>query len=719
MRQRRSTVLLAAAAAVVAACGESGPPVPVPTSISLSSSAVTLDALGATQTLTATVKDQSGQAMTGQTITWNAANTAIATVDGGGVVTAVANGQTQVTATSGTLSANATVTVAQVVTQLAKTGGDTQTGTVGAQLANALEVEARDSQGHLVPGSVASANVAFAVTQGNGSVSQASVAIGGNGRAATRFTLGTASGTAHRVTATVGSASVQFSATATAGAADSLAKVSGDNQTGTSGHALPQAVAVRVTDSYGNPFPGGHKVAFEATTGGGSVSDDTVMTDAAGMATVVWTMGPGVGAETLTATAVGIVKGSPATFSATVSSQVVTSLVKVQGDNLVGLVAKTVNLPPTVKVADQIGAGVQGVTVDFAVMTGGGSVTAASAVSDASGLASVGWTIGGSAGSNTVQASSGALTPVTFTVTGQTAAFNIVVRYFGTQLPTANQQAAFAAAEAKWETLIFGDLADVLVNVGAGAGCGPAFADLPAVNETIDDIVIYAKVDSIDGVNGVLGQAGPCLVRTSSGLTALGVMHFDKADFAALETSGQLSLVVLHEMGHVLGYGTLWNFGPFALLAGPCPSATNCTTDPHFSGAQALAAFDRVGGSSYVAGAKVPVENCVSTPGPCDAGTVNSHWRESVLDRELMTGYLNPGTNPLSIVTLASFWDMNYLVNYSDADGYVWPAPPALRGVGGARAIEMKDDVLRAPIMVVDESGRVVRVIHPPDLRQR
>jgi hypothetical protein len=258
MRHLCSTVLLTAAAAVVAACGESGPPVPVPTSVALSSTTVTLGALGASQQLAATVKDQNGQAMTGQTVVWSAANTAIATVGTGGLVTAVANGETQVTATSGTLSASATVTVAQLVAQLLKTGGDGQTGAVGVQLPTALEVEARDSRGNMVPGSVASASIAFAVTQGNGSVSQASVPIGANGRAATQFTLGTASGTAQQVTATVsaGTGSAQFSATATTGPADSLAKVSGDNQSGTPGQPLPAPIIVQVTDAFGNPFPG-------------------------------------------------------------------------------------------------------------------------------------------------------------------------------------------------------------------------------------------------------------------------------------------------------------------------------------------------------------------------------------------------------------------------------------------------------------------------------
>lgn len=36
-------------------------------------------------------------------------------------------------------------------------------------------------------------------------------------------------------------------------------------------------------------------------------------------------------------------------------------------------------------------------------------------------------------------------------------------------------------------------------------------------------------------------------------------MEFDSADAAALDAAGTLDDVVLHEMGHVIGFGTLWN----------------------------------------------------------------------------------------------------------------------------------------------------------------
>ncbi len=62
---------------------------------------------------------------------------------------------------------------------------------------------------------------------------------------------------------------------------------------------------------------------------------------------------------------------------------------------------------------------IEGVTVQFAVTAGGGSVSAASAVTDSNGLAQVSWTLGATLGAQTVTASSTGLTgsPLAFTAT--------------------------------------------------------------------------------------------------------------------------------------------------------------------------------------------------------------------------------------------------------------------------------------------------------------
>ena len=137
-------------------------------------------------------------------------------------------------------------------------------------------------------------------------------------------------------------------------------------------------------------------------------------------------------------------------------------------------------------------------------------------------------------------------------------------------------------------------------------------------------------------------------------------MELDEADLADLQAEGMLEDVIVHELGHILGFGTLWNASSNDFLVG------GGTADPHFNGPGAIAAFDAAGGSSRTF-PKVPVEN---TGG---SGTRDSHWREAVHNSELMTGWIESGgvLNPLSAITIASLADMGYAVNMSAADAYL------------------------------------------------
>ena len=227
--------------------------------------------------------------------------------------------------------------------------------------------------------------------------------------------------------------------------------------------------------------------------------------------------------------------------------------------------------------------------------------------------------------------------------------YNITLRFTRTLTPS--QQAAFNAAAAKWEQVITQGFPSTNLNISAN-NCGEGF---PAFNGPVDDILIDAAVVRIDGPGGVLGQAGPCYDRASDHLTLYGIMQFDSADLANLEANGQLDEVIFHEMGHVLGIGTLWNYNR-SLLVGAG------TSDPRFVGPNAVREWQALGGSG-----NVPVEN---TGG---AGTRDSHWRESVFNNEIMTGYLNSGANPLSRLTIGSLQDLGYTVNYAAADPYALP----------------------------------------------
>lgn len=211
------------------------------------------------------------------------------------------------------------------------------------------------------------------------------------------------------------------------------------------------------------------------------------------------------------------------------------------------------------------------------------------------------------------------------------------------------------------------------------------------LDETIDDLLIFARIQRIDGPGGILGQARPCYVRTGSFHTIVGYMEFDADDAVALETSGNFDNVVLHEMGHVIGIGSLWSFQGLA--------ADLTTGDPYFVGPSAQMAF-AAALTTYL-GQAVPIEN---TGG---AGTRGGHWRESVLANELMTGFLNTGVNPLSAITTASLRDQGYLVSDAAADPFSLNA--AIRALN-TPAFELHTAIEPVILRSKDRNG-VVRVV--------
>jgi uncharacterized protein YjdB len=94
---------------------------PVVTTVTIAPVSASI-ATGATTTLQATVKDQNGNTMTGQVVTWSTNNSAVATVSSSGVVTGVAAGSATITATSAGKSGTSSIAVSAptpVVTSVA------------------------------------------------------------------------------------------------------------------------------------------------------------------------------------------------------------------------------------------------------------------------------------------------------------------------------------------------------------------------------------------------------------------------------------------------------------------------------------------------------------------------------------------------------------------------------------------------------------------------
>ena len=116
--------------------------------------------------------------------------------------------------------------------------------------------------------------------------------------------------------------------------------------------------------------------------------------------------------------------------------------------------------------------------------------------------------------------------------------FDITLGYFG---DSAYKLYVMAAAE-RWEQVIT--------------------ADLPSVNNAtyglIDDVRINVSVSGVDGAGGALAGGTPVYLRNSGNLTSYGTVTIDSADIASMATNGTLMNTVMHEMGHVLGIGSLW-----------------------------------------------------------------------------------------------------------------------------------------------------------------
>ncbi len=183
----------------------------------------------------------------------------------------------------------------------------------------------------------------------------------------------------------------------------------------TVGSTVVTPLTVVVKNKAGSPIDSA-VVTFAVTGGGGSVSAASVRTDVNGQATTSWTLGPTAGVQTASATATGLTSVS---FVAIAAAGAPATVTKAGGDAQSAFAGSNVPVAPSVKVADALGNPLQNVLVTFAVASGGGSVTGGLANTNASGIATVGsWKLGGAIGANTLTATAGSLTAVTFTATG-------------------------------------------------------------------------------------------------------------------------------------------------------------------------------------------------------------------------------------------------------------------------------------------------------------
>lgn len=272
----------------------------------------------------------------------------------------------------------------------------------------------------------------------------------------------------------------------------------------------------------------------------------------------------------------------------------------------------------------------------------------------------------GAPGTTTIRVSTGRThtdVPVAVVLPG---AFTIDVRPDTLPFPAAVSD-AMAEAVRRWQRAVVGDLPDLRLTLPEGA-CG--LAAPPTEPLTIDDVLVFASVDRLDGPGGVLAQAGPCIIR-EDGTAAVGRVQIDSADVSAMAAGGRLADVLQHEIGHVLGIGTLWQRRSLGLVA-------RSGDGYGYVGRRGLGVarwWERVTSTPQWS---VPLAEA--------AGPGDGHWSEAMFGAELMTPLLDRLGNPLSLLTLEALGDLGYVTSAAGADPFQLYGRASQAGLRAGRA---------------------------------
>lgn len=307
---------------------------------------------------------------------------------------------------------------------------------VGAELERRVAVEFRDRFDNPVSG----ISVTAQVIEGEGTLTVSSALSGEDGRwVLDRWTLGPTPGEQRiRVTWGIGSPPSQVFAVQTVPAAPaSVAVIRGDAQVALPGTEVSTPPAVRVEDRFRNRVPG-FPVTFQVVEGGGSVTGGSTATDSAGVAYLGgWRLGPQPGPNRLTVSVEGVEAVSVLAEGAAGTARVLTLASPLPQESPAGY---PLAIPPAVRVTDGTGAPLGGVLVTFQVTGGGGTVSPASTLTDAGGVARVQeWRLGSGAGENGLLAQAQGASALALGVTGKVV---LVVQVDRVVLNQANQDPA-------------------------------------------------------------------------------------------------------------------------------------------------------------------------------------------------------------------------------------------------------------------------------------
>ncbi len=191
-----------------------------------------------------------------------------------------------------------------------------------------------------------------------------------------------------------------------------ISAAAGGGQSGAAGSPLPVPLKVQVTDSYSQNVLSGVTVTFSDNPKGGVFNPPTAVTDSTGAASTSYTLPTKAGAYTVTASSPG---DKPASFTETSRPGPVTAVVVATGLNQTAALQSPLPLPLVAKARDAYGNGVPGIPITFSDGGVGGTFSATTVTSNATGFVSVTYTTSPTkAGTLKITASNGALPAALF-----------------------------------------------------------------------------------------------------------------------------------------------------------------------------------------------------------------------------------------------------------------------------------------------------------------
>ncbi len=282
--------------------------------------------------------------------------------------------------------------------RLINIGGTLQYGAVTAKLPEPLRVRVVAANGKPVKGVV----VEFYVEDQNASLSDSNKTTDGDGYAQTYVTLGTKADSIYVYASVLGlkGSPAKFSLYASVSSNTNpkpikpwMKIIDGNNQTGVVGSKLPIQLKVKVLDLFDNPVP---QMMMHFSTTNGSLSTDSVLTDAQGLAATFWTLDTTVGIQNVQAVCHEILGGTVNFHAFGTALLVPKYFTKLCSDTFFTLQGTTINRILHVNVLDQYRnpiytPGVPGFRVNFFVTEGFGSVD--DAITEVNGDAFAGVTV--------------------------------------------------------------------------------------------------------------------------------------------------------------------------------------------------------------------------------------------------------------------------------------------------------------------------------------